>query len=123
MIHPQSHDQPSSQCESSENLDEALTVVASRWKPLVLFYLFSANSLRFSDLRRKLQGISHKVLTAQLRELERDGVVERTIHAEVPPRVEYALTPLGRELLPSLRALDRWGAMRRHANAQKQSAT
>ena len=64
---------------------------------------------RFSDLQRALEGVSQKVLTAQLRDLETDGVVHRTVHPEVPPRVEYALTDLGVALLPVLDGLHAWG--------------
>jgi DNA-binding HxlR family transcriptional regulator len=105
----------SSLCTSSANLEEALRVVASRWKPLILFHLFGSGVLRFSDIQRKLLGVSHKVLAAQLRELERDGVITRTVYPEVPPRVDYALTALGAALLPSLKALDHWGAQSRSA--------
>jgi DNA-binding HxlR family transcriptional regulator len=107
----------SSLCTSSANLEEALRVVASRWKPLILFHLFGSGVLRFSDIQRKLRGISHKVLTAQLRELERDRVITRTVYPEVPPRVDYALTTLG-AALPSLKALDHWGAQSRSARTE-----
>ena len=90
----------------------ALKVIQGRWKLLILRELLDGVR-RFSDLQRALaevqQGVSQKVLTAQLRELETDGVVERTVYAEVPPRVEYALTALGRELVPVLEELHAWG--------------
>ena len=91
----------------------ALKVIQGRWKLLILRELLEGVR-RFSDLQRALagvqQGVSQKVLTAQLRELEADGVVQRTIHPEVPPRVEYALTERGRELVPVLEGLHAWGA-------------
>ena len=86
-----------------------LRVIQGRWKLLILRELIEAVR-RFSDLQRSLSGVSQKVLTAQLRELEGDGVVERTVYPEVPPRVEYALTSLGRELIPVLEGLHAWGA-------------
>lgn len=89
----------------------ALRVIQGRWKLLILRDLIEAVR-RFSDLQRSLAGISQKVLTSQLRELEADGVVERTVYPEVPPRVEYALTPLGRELIPVLEGLHAWGEKR-----------
>ncbi|MFM7675220.1 MAG: winged helix-turn-helix transcriptional regulator [Synechococcus sp.] len=99
----------------------ALRVIQGRWKLLILRELLEGVR-RFSDLQRALatvqQGVSQKVLTAQLRELEADGVVERTIYPEVPPRVEYALTELGRELLPVLEGLHAWGEKKAPGNPQ-----
>lgn len=89
----------------------ALKVIQGRWKLLILRELLEGVR-RFSDLQRALagvqQGVSQKVLTTQLRELEADRVVERTVYPEVPPRVEYALTALGRELVPVLDGLHAW---------------
>ena len=86
----------------------ALRVIQGRWKLLILRELMEGTR-RFSDLQRRLSGVSQKVLTAQLRELESDGVVRRTVYPEVPPRVEYALTELGQELIPVLEGLHAWG--------------
>jgi len=86
----------------------ALRVIQGRWKLLILRELLDGRR-RFSDLQRALSGVSQKVLTAQLRELEADGVLQRTVYPEVPPRVEYDLTDLGRELMPVLDGLHAWG--------------
>lgn len=86
----------------------ALRVIQGRWKLLILRELIDGVQ-RFSDLKRALPGVSQKVLTAQLRELEADGVLERTVYAQVPPRVDYTLTGLGRELIPVLEGLHAWG--------------
>ncbi|WP_411871511.1 winged helix-turn-helix transcriptional regulator [Vulcanococcus limneticus] len=86
----------------------ALRVIQGRWKLLVLRELMEGVQ-RFSALQRALPGVSQKVLTAQLRELEANGVVQRTAYPEVPPRVEYGLTALGRELIPVLEGLHAWG--------------
>jgi len=86
----------------------AFDVLEGRWKLDIVFALFAAPALRFSELERQVAGISQKVLTQQLRQLERDGVVKRTVYPQVPPRVEYALTPTGEELRPALQALRRW---------------
>ena len=86
----------------------ALKVIQGRWKVLILRELVDGIR-RFSDLQRALEGVSQKVLSAQLRDLETDGVVHRTVHPEVPPRVEYALTDLGVALLPVLDGLHAWG--------------
>ena len=94
----------------------ALKVIQGRWKVLILRELVDGIQ-RFSDLQRALEGVSQKVLTAQLRDLEADGVVHRTIHPEVPPRVDYALTALGIELLPVLDGLHAWGERQVDFNA------
>jgi DNA-binding HxlR family transcriptional regulator len=86
----------------------ALRVMRGRWKVQILREL-AEGSRRFSELRRVLAGVSEKVLTSQLRELEAADVLSRTIHPEVPPRVEYALTARGRELLSVLEGLHAWG--------------
>ncbi|AZB72909.1 winged helix-turn-helix transcriptional regulator [Synechococcus elongatus] len=86
----------------------ALRVMQGRWKLLIIREL-ADGVRRFSDLQRSLTGVSQKVLTSQLRELEADGVLARTIYPEVPPRVEYALTERGQALLPVLEGLHAWG--------------
>ena len=89
-------------------LAAAVDVVGGKWKPMVLWAL-SDRPLRFGALRRELPGISEKVLTQQLRELERDGVVRRVVHEQVPPNVEYSLTSLGESLDRALGPLGDWG--------------
>ncbi|GAA4892673.1 winged helix-turn-helix transcriptional regulator [Streptomonospora salina] len=89
-------------------LDAAVTVVGGKWKPLILWAL-SVEPRRTGELRRELPGVSEKVLTQQLRELENDGVVHREIHQEVPPRVVYSLTAEGAQLDRALRPLGEWG--------------
>jgi DNA-binding HxlR family transcriptional regulator len=79
-----------------------------RWKPLVLYYL-GYGELRFSELRRDIPEATQKMLTQTLRELEADGLVRRTVHEQVPPRVSYSLTPYGRTLKPILKAMCHWG--------------
>jgi len=97
---------------STQELEEALEVLEGRWKILILFHLFSAPVLRFSELRRAMPGISQKMIQ-QLRDLERDRVVSRKVYPEVPPKVEYSLTKDGTALLPSLRELQSWAAARK----------
>jgi DNA-binding HxlR family transcriptional regulator len=85
-----------------------LKVIGGRWKVLILFQLFQRVK-RFSELQRAVQGITQKVLTEQLREMERDGIVKRTVYAQVPPKVEYELTERGQSLKPVIRAMCAWG--------------
>ncbi len=86
----------------------SLEIIGGKWKGVILWHLCHKTP-RFSQLRRRLQGVTQKMLTQQLRELERDGLVNRKVYAEVPPRVEYSLTDLGRTLEPTLRQLCDWG--------------
>jgi DNA-binding HxlR family transcriptional regulator len=98
---------------AADGVEETLKILEGRWKMLILFHLFAQPVLRFSQLERAIPKISQKMLIQQLRELERDGMVTRTVYPQVPPKVEYALTPIGRELCPALDALLEWGALRR----------
>jgi DNA-binding HxlR family transcriptional regulator len=89
-------------------LDATLRVIAGKWKPLILFFLGSGPN-RYGELKRAVRGVSDKMLIQQLKELEADGIVTRTDYREVPPRVDYALTPLGRSLAEALVPLCAWG--------------
>ena len=88
-----------------------LQVIGGRWKVGILWFLFQETK-RFSDLLRSITGITQKVLTQQLRELERDRIVQRKVYPEVPPKVEYSLTALGRSLKPIVDAIHIWGLKR-----------
>jgi DNA-binding HxlR family transcriptional regulator len=88
-----------------------LDVIGGRWKTLALFHL-RGGTRRFNELRRLMPGVTQRMLTATLRELERDGVVRREVFPEVPPRVEYSMTQLGESLHPVLDAMAAWGAAR-----------
>ncbi|MCD7776147.1 MAG: helix-turn-helix transcriptional regulator [Firmicutes bacterium] len=83
-------------------------LIGSKWKLLILRNL-RARPWRFNELRRDLEGISQKVLTDSLRSMEDDGIVIRTVYAEVPPRVEYSLSELGKSMNPILDAMEAWG--------------
>jgi DNA-binding HxlR family transcriptional regulator len=93
-------------------LRDVLDRVGAKWSVLVVV-LLKDGKLRFSDLRRSIDGISQRMLTQTLRQLERDGLVERTVYPSVPVRVEYELTALGRTLLEPLTALAQWAERHR----------
>ena len=84
-----------------------LELISGRWKPMVIYWLLKGDR-RFNQLQRDLAGITHRTLSRQLKELEADGLVERHDFREIPPRVEYRLTPLGRSLEPVLLAMHEW---------------
>lgn len=90
-------------------LDATLRVIAGKWKPLILYFLAQDGPTRYGELRRAVRDVSDKVLIQQLKELEGDRLVKRTDYQEVPPRVDYALTPLGRSLAKALVPLCQWG--------------
>lgn len=91
-----------------------LEVMGGKWKALILF-LLSGRTMRFSELQKEIDGITQKMLTQQLRELEADNIVKRKVYPEVPPKVEYSLTEHGKSLIPILLTMEDWG--RSHRNA------
>ena len=100
-------------------VEAALGVIGGKWKPLILYQLLQGTK-RFGELQRSIPAVTRHMLTTQLRELERDGVVHRQVYAEVPPRVEYSLTKFGQDLEPVLLSLLSWGEQ--YINNQDQQA-
>ncbi len=86
-----------------------LSVIGGRWKINILSYLLNEQKLRYSELRNRLVGISERMLIAKLKELEKDKLVNRIVHQQVPPKVEYELTELGHSLKEILLMMDKWG--------------
>jgi site-specific recombinase, phage integrase family len=85
-----------------------LDIIGGKWKVLILYYLYG-ETRRFNELQRLLAGVTQRMLTLQLRELEHDGIVHREVYPQVPPKVEYSLTAFGRTLMPVIEAMHRWG--------------
>jgi DNA-binding HxlR family transcriptional regulator len=102
---------------AAADVEAALRIVEGRWKLLILFQLFDGERHRFSDLERAIPAVSQKMLIQQLRHLEADGVVQRTVHPQVPPKVEYCLTDWGQALCPALDSLLVWLAEREPLSA------
>src|SRR6202521_3007377 len=110
---PKGKDQELTPMSAAEGVEQALKVLEGRWKLVILFQLFGGKVLRFSDLERAIPAVSQKMLIQQLRQMEKDGIVRRIVHPQVPPKVEYGLTHWGLALHPALDALPTWAAQRR----------
>ncbi len=95
-------------CSPGCAVEATLELIDGKWKGVILFHLLHG-TMRFNALRKRLPNVTQRMLTAQLRELEQDGFVLRTVYAEVPPKVEYSLTERGRSLEPVIMALKHWG--------------
>lgn len=98
---------------AASGVEGALRLLEGRWKMVIIFHLFARGVLRFSELERAIPAVSQKMLIQQLRELERDGIVSRTVYPQVPPKVEYRLTEWGQALCPALDALLEWAALKK----------
>ena len=95
-------------CNPGCTVEAAVSLIDGKWKCVILFHLLRGTA-RFHELRRRLPGVTQRMMTNQLRELEADGLIIRTVYAQVPPKVEYHLSPLGRSLEPVLMTLKGWG--------------
>lgn len=91
-------------------VETSLNIIGGKWKGIIIYRLLDGKK-RFNELRRELPRITHRMLTLQLRELERDSIVKRTVYAEVPPKVEYELTEFGISIRPIIVALFDWGKL------------
>lgn len=109
---PQSKRPDYTPASAAKGIEQALSHIDGRWKLLILFHLFGGKTLRYSHLQRQIGGISQKMLAQQLRQLERAGIIVRIVHNQIPPKVEYRLTPWGQSLCPALDALLKWSENR-----------
>jgi DNA-binding HxlR family transcriptional regulator len=90
-------------------VEDALGILVGKWKPIILLILLQKGTVRFSELKRSISGITQKMLTMQLRELEDEDIIQRVVYPQVPPKVEYSITEYGRSLEPILEAMHDWG--------------
>lgn len=90
-------------------VNEALSILVGKWKPIILLHLLTEGTLRFSELKRLVPEITQKMLTKQLRELEAEDIVTRVIYPQVPPKVEYSISEYGKSLEPVLNIMHEWG--------------
>jgi DNA-binding HxlR family transcriptional regulator len=95
-------------CSPGCSVEAAIGLIDGKWKSIVLYHLLTG-TLRFNEIRRHIPNVTQRMLTNQLRELEADGLIVRTVYAQVPPKVEYSLSPLGRSMESILMALKTWG--------------
>ena len=95
-------------CAPGCSVEAAISLIDGKWKCVILFHL-QEGTLRFNEIRRRVPGATQRTLTNQLRELEMDGLIVRTVYAQVPPKVEYSLSELGISMAPVLSALKLWG--------------
>ena len=102
-------------CHYACSVEAALDVIGNKWKGVILFHLLDGTK-RFNELRKLIPSVTQRMLTLQLRELEKHGIIVRKVYPEVPPKVEYSLTSFGMELKPLLLSLREWGSrfMERH---------
>lgn len=96
-------------CNPGCSVEAAIGLIDGKWKSVILFHLMKDGTLRFNEIRRHLCKVTPRMLTNQLRELEEDGLVIRKVYAQVPPKVEYSLSPLGKTMQPILLSLHAWG--------------
>src|SRR3984957_8434132 len=106
---------------AAQDVEAALRLLEGRWKLVILFHLFGGKVLRFSELERAIPSITQKMLGQQLRSLAADGIIARTAYPQVPPKVEYRLTPWGQSLCPALDAILKW-TDRRPAGKRKRNS-
>lgn len=91
-------------------VNKALDIIVGKWKPIILLHLFENGTMRFNELKRSMPGITQKMLTQQLRELEEEDLIHREVYPQVPPKVEYSITVHGKTIEPILEAMHEWGA-------------
>ena len=93
-----------------ERVETIMGIIAGKWKPAIIYALVMEGTLRFTEIRRRIPKVSQRMLTQQLRDLERNGLIARVYHQQIPPRVEYSVTKLGRSLHPIFKSVCDWAA-------------
>ena len=97
-------------------VDATMSVIEGRWKTVILCKLYANGPMRFNQLMKEIDGVSPRILTKQLKEMEADGIIKRTSYPEIPPRVEYSITERGLSLGPILKAMADWGLKNMFSN-------
>lgn len=102
------------ECHSKKTVETALEILVGKWKPVILFHLVDKETLRFSELQKLIPGVTKKMLTTQLRELEYHDIIKRKVYPVIPPKVEYSITEYGEGLKPLLTSMHEWGLTHLH---------
>src|SRR5712672_3197214 len=118
---PSSKERKHTPVTAASGVEQAIKFLEGRWKLVILFHLFGGKVLRFSDLERAIPAISQKMLIQQLRQMEADDVVRRTVYPQLPPKVEYRLTKWGQALCPALDGLLKWTELRERMSEKPDS--
>jgi DNA-binding HxlR family transcriptional regulator len=100
-------------------VDDALEIIVGKWKPVILLHLFEHGTMRFNELKRSLPGITQKMLTQHLRELEEEELIHREVYPQVPPKVEYSITEYGQTIEPVLESMHEWGLVHQQRKQMK----
>ncbi|MBW4441361.1 MAG: helix-turn-helix transcriptional regulator [Plectolyngbya sp. WJT66-NPBG17] len=108
-------------CNPGCSVEATISLIDGKWKCVILFHLLDG-TLRFNEIRRQVPDVTQRMLTNQLREMEADGLIVRKVYPQVPPKVEYSLSPLGRSMEPVLLALKLWGDTNINLFAQPNSS-
>ncbi|AZY95874.1 transcriptional regulator (plasmid) [Paracoccus sp. Arc7-R13] len=120
MVRDWACEDPKQQMVWAAATSETLRVLEGKWKIVIIVQLFAAKApLRFSELERRVEGVNQKMLIQQLKDLEKDGIITRKLYPEVPPRVEYALSEMGKALGPSIEALIDWAYLRKETQSKE----
>lgn len=120
MVRDWACEDPKQQMVWAAATSETLRVLEGKWKIVIIVQLFAAKTpLRFSELERRVEGVNQKMLIQQLKDLEKDGIITRKLYPEVPPRVEYALSEMGKALGPSIEALIDWAYLRKETQSEE----
>lgn len=102
-------------------VDNALEIIVGKWKPIILLHLLQEGTKRHGELKKNLPDITQKMLTKQLRELEKEDIIERKVYSQIPPKVEYSITEYGKSLEPILDAMHHWGTNHSLRKSQKEA--
>ncbi|WP_391117394.1 winged helix-turn-helix transcriptional regulator [Psychrobacillus sp. L3] len=102
---------------------DALSILIGKWKPTILLYLMWEGTMRYGELKKALVGITPKMLTNQLRELEEEGIISRKVYREVPPKVEYSITEYGMTLKPTLDSMHEWSMEHKNRKSEIENTT
>lgn len=108
--------------KASYEIEFTLALIGGKWKAIILWYLITDGTKRFGEIYTLIDGITHKILTTQLRELENHGLIRRKVYAQVPPKVEYSITERGLSLMPVLQVMCKWARENNDINHEMDSS-